>query len=197
MRKEGIAMKRIFSLILSIVLSINLAACGAPSTPTTTEPEVIETTAPTDPFDIAGFKETVAACTKKIDNATVILNAVVTYEISFWEALAKLNGSVTAEKVTSKAMEWLAENTDADEAYINTQYDNIAILYKEIIATDISGAEAQEILGVFKEYYDAYIGLYNMAFKPSGTVASFSDKHATYSDELSTASSKLEILLSD
>ena len=190
-------MKRIVSLVILIAITFNLVACGAISDQNTTTPEIIDTTTSTVSFDINGFKHNVATCTEKISNACVILNAVVSYEVSFWESLVKLNGNVTAEKVTTRAMEWLAENTDADEAYVNAQYDNIAKQYKQIVCTEISGAEAQEILAVFKEFYDAYIGLYNMAFKPSGSLASFIDKHAAYSEEISTTSSKLEILLTD
>lgn len=191
-----------FLIILIALISIFISGCtkdndnektttpAATTTPT-------ETTAPTEPqFDIDAYKKLVSDCVDELSNGSIVLLNVVKYEYTYWNSINKLSGTFKPDKVVSAAMNWLEENSNYTEAGIHSQYEDIALMYKEIIAISTDGNEAQNIFESFDELYDAYIGLYNMGTSPSGTIDTFASNYDNYYEIVEACTAKLETLLS-
>lgn len=190
--------KKVMTIILCFALLLTLVGCGQ----TSAEESVPETTAhttepPTEPpFDLDAYKTSVKTCVSEVYDSTVLLYNVANYEINFWESLEQFSGTVTAEKITTAAWEWLEEKGDCTQDDIVAQYDDITGLYKEIISTKIEGAEAEEIKATFDEYFDAYIKFYNLVCSPTGTSADFVDSCNACIGIIQDCESKLGILVS-
>lgn len=185
-----------FLIILIALVSIFISGCTNDNdNEETTTPT--ETTAPTDPtFDIDEYKDLVSGCVDELSNGSIVLLNVVKYEYTYWNSLNKLSGTFKPDKVVSAAMNWLEENSNYTEAGIHSQYEDIALMYKEIIAFSTEGNEAQKIFESLDELYDAYIGLYNMATSPSGTITNFASNYDSYYEIVNSCTTKLETLLS-
>lgn len=191
-------MKKSIALTLAVVLLLSLTSCGG----NTVEPETTvaptETTVPetTQPFDLDSYKSMMATCINRMHKNSTLLSILALYEQSYWDSLEKVNGIVTAEKLFSKACEYLVENTDYDKTDVVSWHETILTHYKNIISTEISGAEAESIKEVFDEYFDAYLSLYSLAMEPSGELEDFIDSYESYSSIIENCETKLEVLLS-
>lgn len=146
-------------------------------------------------FDADEYKTTIKNCVSELSQSVSILDDFINYEYNYWNALNNIGGTITAEKIVSHAEEWINENKGISPETIDEQFDSIAAIYREIVSTEIEGAEAEEIREVFKELYDAYIGMYNAAVSPSGDITSFNDKCNTYAETIKISLGKLEILI--
>lgn len=187
-------MKKNVSLpvILLLVLSMFLSACGVASTPPTT----VETEAPAVPFDLEAYKQTVSDAVTEINDASVILYNVIKKEIEFCKTFEKISGSsANPEKAFQTAIEWLEEKSDYSEDTILEQYETISEMYKTSIAADVVGNEAEGIKELLDEMFTAYFEMHNMALDPSGSISALTDRYNEQSHIILTNTDKLEILL--
>lgn len=189
--------KKVISVILCFFLILTFAACGqTPIVETELETTVPTTTAPTEPpFDIDEYKRDIKNCCSEMKSSTIFLSGMAEYENNLWKSLVQFSGTVTSEKLFSSTCEWL-ETEGWSKSVVEAQYSKISKSYKEIITTEIDGAESEEIKAVFNEYFDAYIKLYNLVFSPSGTREEFVNNCNDYISIIETSQSKLDILLS-
>lgn len=190
-------LKKLLSLLLCFVLVLSFAGCGqSPSVEDDSSSTAELSTIATEPaFDLAAYKSAINNCTEEMYDSALLLYNTATYEVNFWESLEKVGGTITAEKVAASAWEWLAENSDSNKEAIDTQYNNIITLYKDIISTEISGAEASEIKNIFSDYVDAYIKFYNIVCSPAGVRSDFIDTCNSCISTIEDCTSKLDILL--
>lgn len=184
-------------LALALIISLVLCACGdtSPSEPpaSTAPPQATETD---PPFDIDAYKVLISDCAETMSRNSTLLSIVALYEQGYWESLEQLNGTVTAEKLTSAGYDYLAENTDYSKDDISAWHGSIMKAYKEIVSTDIDGAKAESIAEVFNEYIDAYLSLYNLATSPSGKLSEFEELYRSYTGAIDNCKAKLDALLS-
>lgn len=189
--------KRMLSLLLCFVLILSFVGCGQDQAdaddPANTPMLSTISTAPA--FDLAAYKSDVDGCAKDMYASALLLYNTAGYEVNYWESLDKVGGTVTAEKVATAAWKWLAEEIGETKEDIDAQYNNITELYKGIIATEISGAEAEEIKSIFNDYFDAYIRFYNLVCDPSGALTTFIDTCNSCISTIEDCAGKLDILL--
>lgn len=172
-------MRRVVLPILCLCLI--LCGCGATAEPTEN----------TLTFDIDVYKQSVSTCIKFINESAILLHNAVSMECKYLDILGKAD----ADGAFETAMKFLEENSDYNEESLRTQYEDISEMYKEIIAENIDGTEAQEIKESYKKLFDAYVGLYNLAMSPTGTPSTISSSHDDYIGVIQTELSKLETLL--
>lgn len=182
-------MKKIISIALTVVLL--LSGCGSKST----EPETTAETKP--PFDLAQYKQDVAACAERISAEGLVVYNVAKKERDYMKTFENISGK-TAESDDAKetAFQWLEEKSDYSAETVDAGYKEISQMYKDIIVMDIEGTEAAEIKSEFDEYATAYIDLYNLAMAPSGSAYGFGEECDVCISALKSGQSKLDILLS-
>lgn len=184
-------MRKIIAIILSLAALLSLAACSQNGPNETTSAPETELT-----FDYTSYKNLVSICTNKMSKNITILSFVALYEQNYWEALEQVSGTVTSDKLISKGFEYLAENTDFNEDTVTSGHNSIMDFYKEIVSTNISGAEATALADVFNEYFDAYLSLYNLATSPSGDLSKFVEDYESYTSTIENCQIKLDALIS-
>lgn len=178
-------MKKIIALLMCMALLLAGCGGGAQSEDSTSAP-----------FSIDSYKESVSDSVNSVYESAVLFGNIANYENNYWEAAEKLNSFVTPEKLFERAMEWLEEKTGDTAETVKAQYDENTEKYKAIVSTDIEGTEAEEIKETYKEYFDAYIALYNLINSPSVNKSDFVNNYNDCVNTISNCSSKLEILLS-
>ncbi len=192
-------MRRLLALLLVLSMGLSMAACGAAEeTEETIAPETTEATTEetVPPFDIDEYKTAVWSCSSKMYENSIILYNLANYENTYWESLEKLSGTVTPEDLINSALEWLEKKGGGTESEITAQYEAIKHEYKEIVSTEISGTEAEEIKKIYDEYFDAYLSFYKLVFSPSGTIGDFVENINNCINTIENCNSKLEILVS-
>lgn len=184
-------MKKILSLLTIFALIASFAGCSAGQ-------QQPETTAETEaPFDIDGYKQDVAACAEKIKAEAIVVYNMAKKEHDYMEIHESVGGSsADPDKAKEAAYEWLEEKSDYNADTVDAGYKEIAKMYKDIIAVDVEGAEAEEIKSEFDDYATAYINLYNLAMAPSGSAYSFGDSCDACTSALRTGQNTLSVLLS-
>lgn len=188
-------MKRAIMISLSLLLFLTLFGCSAerpePITAVATEAETKA------PFDLESYKKDVAACTEKINAEAIIVYNVAKKERDFMDTFETISGKTAdPDKAKETAYEWLEEKSDYSAETVDAGYAEIAKMYKDIIAVDVEGAEAEEIRSEFDDYATAYINLYNLAQAPSGSAYSFGESCDECISALKTGQNMLSILLS-
>lgn len=184
-------MKKQIALITVLCLCAALCACGD-------KPAAPETTAATkEPFDIDKYKQDVATCTEKINAEAIIVYNVAKKERDYMDTFETISGKTAdPDKAKETAYEWLEEKSDYSAETVYAGYTGIAEMYKNIIAVDVEGAEAEEIRSEFDDYATAYINLYNLVQAPSGSAYSFGESCDECISALKTGQNLLSILLS-
>lgn len=183
-------MKNYIVLLLALILVLGLAACGESTqdettTASTTEPQIT----------IEDYKSMAWDNLVKIYDSAVVLNQAASYMESYWRAAEKIGGSTDSATLLEHTMTYIEEQKIGTLEEINTDFKNSADLYKVVCFTEIDSAEADAIKEAFEDFYNAYIGLYNMVTSPSGTRESFLESGNEYAEEITNSVSKLEILL--
>ena len=191
-------LKRFFSLILCVICVLSFAGCSqaSPKAETSAATAAATTISTSPPFDLAAYKDAIENCTAEMYDSAVLLLNVAEYEINYWESLEKLGGTVNSEKILSSAWEWLAEKSEYTKEDIDSQYDIVTSLYKDIITTEISGAKAAEMKEIYDDYFDAYITFYNLVCAPSGSSSDFIDACNSCISTIKNCKNKLDILCS-
>lgn len=181
--------------IIAIDAALCLSTCTSAPMETTPVADALETTAPTVEFDFEEYKAKVLECLPELNDGCIALSNVCQYENNYWKSLERVGGHFDTDKAVSAAFEWLESKSDYSVDYIDAQYKSIGAMYKEVIAVNTFGSEAEEIGGTFSDYYDAYIGLYNLAMSPSGDRGTFVDSYNNLTSIIRKCQSKLDILL--
>ncbi|NBH79183.1 hypothetical protein D3Z52_13620 [Clostridiaceae bacterium] len=190
-------MKR-FLTVLLLVLALTACASNesAPATDTTAEPEAV--------FDLDAYKSAVSECRTAINNAGLIIANVGSYEVNFCKSMNNINentgwGSYTieTEDVAESGFAWLEEKTDYTRETVDTSYSEIQQQYKEIILTEIEGAEAKEIDAAFRELYDAYTTLYSLVTTPSGLPQDFAKEILACANTMTDSDEALALFLDE
>lgn len=161
----------------------------------TSPADALDATAPTVEFDFEGYKAKVLDCVSELNDGCIALANMCQYENNYWKALESVGGHFDTGKAVSSAFEWLEGKSDYSADYIDAQYKSIGAMYKEVIAFNTFGREAEEIGSAFNDYYDAYIGLYNLAMSPSGGRGTFVDTYNNLTSIIKNCQSKLDNLL--
>ena len=146
-------------------------------------------------FNLKDYRDTVSACNDLIMDEAVLLSNMGRYEYSYWSNLTKLGGTVDYEKISSKALEWLAEESDVDSGIVQENYTAICGQYRDIINTPISGIEADNIYKNFSELFDSFNRLYLLVTDPSGDINTFYESYNHHVENIKNSSSILEALL--
>lgn len=188
-------MKRAFSISLALLLFLTLIGCSAEQPEQTTTATTEEATKA--PFDLEKYKSDVSACVARIDEEAIVVYNVAKKEHDFMETFEKIGGTkADPDHAKETAYKWLAEKSDYSAETVDAGYAEIAKMYKDIIAVDVEGAEAEEIRSEFNDYATAYINLYNLALSPSGSADSFGANCDVCISALRTGQNILSILLS-
>lgn len=182
-------MKKLICLLLCVIFIL----CGCGSTPAETVPET--TTKPLMSF--SEYAELVSSTVDAIYDDSAILASSIRYQNTYWSSLEKLSGTVTPEKLVEAAEKWLDEESNGKYTFdlLSESQEEISSAYKEIVSANVE-SPSEEISKSFDACFDAYLALYNVAMNPSGSRQDFVDTANLYIDTISTAKSKLDILLS-
>lgn len=184
--------KRLFIALFSILM-LSLFGCSANQS---TPKETTEMTTQVS-FDLDKYKQDVAACTEKINTEAIVVYNVAKKEHDFMDTFETISGKTAdPDKAKETAYQWLEEKSDYSAETVDAGYYEIAKMYKDIIAVDVEGAEAEEIRSEFDDYATAYINLYNLALTPSGSAYSFGASCDECISALKTGQNILNILLS-
>lgn len=186
-------MKRILCILLTVISIALLVGCSGnnPQRDNQTNPPTTTVVPETEPeFDLAAFKSAVAQCQADINDASIYIANMGTYEYNFWKALGSLSDSMT-----EKAYEWLAENSDATKESVETAFESIRQQYKDIALTEYSGKEAEAIYTAFESMYQSYIGMYNLVTSPSGSITNFATDLNNYIEAIKESDSELSLFL--
>lgn len=186
-------MRKSLFIALLLFLTLSLFGCSA------NQPAPQETTEATTqvPFDLDQYKQDVAECTEKIKAEAIVVYNVAKKERDYIDISETISGKTAdPDKAKEAAYKWLEEKSDYSAETVDAGYTEIAKMYKNIIAVDVEGSEAEEIRSEFDDYATAYINLYNLALKPSGSAYSFGENCDVCISALRTGQNKLSILLS-
>lgn len=191
-------MKKMFALLMALLLVLSLAACGSTDAfaEATTEP-TISTTA--EPFDIEEYKNIVSDCVADINEGAVVLHNIVNFEYKYIKAYKNISGASAKpdiETVVETGIKGIEEYSDYTEEFVKNQYEEISAVYKDIVLCDADNAEVNEIKTTFKELHEAYVSLYNLAFSPSLDMNALASRHDEYTNAIKNCTSTLDILLS-
>jgi len=181
-------------------LCLTFCGCGAASVPETEPPTTqTETTEPS--ITVEEYKQLISDACDSLYETAIIINNVLTFEDTYWKTSSNIDGSSPSEeKLVEAGMSLLATKSDNEysQQWLEDAFASDSQRYREIIATDIpEGAEAEKIYDVYEEFFDAYLGLYNLAFAPGGSRSSFESKANEYIGTIKSANTKLEVLVSE
>lgn len=182
-------MKKLICLLLCVIFIL----CGCGSAPAETVPET--TTEPLMSF--SEYAEMVSSAVDAIYDDSAILASAIRYQNTYWSSLEKLSGTITPEKLVEAAGKWLDEESNGEYTFdlLSESREEISSAYKEIVSANVE-SPSEEISNSFNACFDAYLALYNVAMNPSGSRQDFVDTANSYISTISTAKSKLDILLS-
>lgn len=186
-------MKRIVCFLLAIISASLLVGCSGNNAqqdnqtnpPTTNVAQEAE-----QEFDLESFKNAVSQCQADINDASILIANMGTYEYNFWKALGSLSDSMT-----ESAYEWLAENSDATKESVETAYESIRQQYRDITLTEYRGKEAEEIYSAFDSVYQAYNDMYNLVTNPTGSLTDFATDLNNYIEAIQRNSNDLSLFL--
>lgn len=186
-------MKKYLCLIIAFLFAIALAGCGSSNSESVSQTDApVVTEAPTTlpEFDLDAFKTAVSDCRQDINDASIFIANMGTYEFKYWKALGSLS-----DDIAEKGYEWLAKNSDATKESVEASYESIRQQYKEITLTEYTGKEAEEIYAAIDAMYRAYNGMYNLVNSPSGSLSDFGSELSDYIDAIQESESDLELFL--
>lgn len=192
-------MKRVFCLILVLFTIYScLSGCSDPDEQAPSEmiTEVF-TEAPTETivFDIEEYKDDARKYSEILISNAILLNEIVQYQAEYWKSLEALSGSVSAQKLFDKGMEWSLTNKGYGQEFIEYQHEDIKDRYQDIVSQDNLTKEAEEIEQLIKELFDVYLGFYGLAFSPSGSREEFVNNNNNFVEDFSRIVSKLDAFL--
>lgn len=187
--------KKILLTLLFVFLFTS--GCGKESTSVelfSEEPSSIEESVP---FDISEYKKIVSEYNDLVSNNMLALYNMGKYEYNYWDNLENLGGSPDFSELTSKAYEWIAENSENEhtESSITSTHDEICSKYASIITTATEGPEAEEIETLVKDIYDSYTSIYKLITSPSGDINSFAESYNTILQSLQKDTETLSLLV--
>lgn len=188
--------KKSICIALLFCLCMTFCACG---TATETEPPTTQTETNVPEITLEEYKELISvACNSLYENA-IVINNVITFEDSYWKIISNVSGSNPDENnLVEHGMDILEKKSDNkySRQWLEDAFENDSTKYKEIIATDVPEG-AEKIYETYETYFDAYLGLYNLAFAPGGSRSAFDSKANEYINTITNANTKIELLLSD
>lgn len=188
--------KNLFSL-LAITMCISISGCAANDTSAssnvanevTSQVEEDTSSENTVEFDLTEYKALVKEYKDSLYSETILICNMAKYERAYWEAIDKISGSNTDfDSLLESSYDWLLENVDTSKEMLTTNYDDISNSYIEIITTEISGPEAEEIEEYVKSLYSSFDLLYKMTTEPSGDIDSFVSDYNDYASSINSDS---------
>lgn len=198
-------MKKVLIAIVCVVLAVSMAGC-APSQQSAGESTTGSVGAEASEGDIVqgtpeisieDYKSLISDSQTNIEKAVVVLSNMGKYEYNFIDAREGLSKMpFDPETVVESAKEWLEEN-DVDFSEIEAIQKTIDDEYKEIIAIDISGSEAEKIKELYDELYDGYRELSRVVVSPPTNADEFADVFNGSIDTIQGCNEKISLLVSD
>lgn len=181
-------MRKIFAIILAVVLAVSLCSCGGNSLSDETG---LKETVKADDFDLDGYKEKVSEFRSSVYEASIILGNIGVYENNYWKALGSLS-----DNMVESAFDWLAENSDESKETVEANNENIRAAYKELALIDVGDdGEAAEIDAGVRALYDGYSELYSTVLNPSGSRGYFATSVSDLMSEVQSANDDLLLFL--
>lgn len=182
-------MKKVFAGLLSALIALSLVACGENQSPNISSvPEE-----PSLSFD--EYKDKASDFTSSVLDASVILSNVGKYEYNFWDSLSSVNGDIDYDDMVDRAMKWLSEKSESDSASVSATYDELGVIYSDLVICSYDDGGADEIAENINDLFSAYNQLYLLVTEPSGDIGRFADRFNKYSDVIVEKNSMLEVLL--
>lgn len=202
-------MKISCSIIMAVLLVFLLAGCvnsPAPEveptlTPTSTstpEPTPTPTPEPTkEPiatFNVDEYRTNISDAKDELEKLYIPLGNMATYQANYIKNLNNLGGKFESEKVFNNAVEWMEEKSDYLFDDVSVGFEEATKKYKEILAIETQGGEAEKLQELYFNLYDALCELYFTVTQPSKST--FADSVTNSMDNFMEAYNKLDALLS-
>lgn len=130
------------------------------------------------------YADLVSDYVEDIENASMLLSNMASYEYNYWSALDSVNGNFDSDKAVLNARDWLSEKADVEENKIETDYKMIVGTYSDIIVVDVAEKQAELLKENITKLYDEYCSLYILATSPGGNLSSFTTSYNSYVDNI-------------
>lgn len=180
-----------FYLILSAVIILIISACGgSPASKPDPEPVIPAISA-------EKYNSMVSDFNSRLMEESVILANVGMYEYNYWDAFSGLStyGDLDYEEMAKKAMDWLAENSDATSETVKAAYDELIASYSAIAEANVDGDVPEDVPKLVDALFGAYHMLYSLVTEPSGEIDDFLLQLSEHSEAIMTFNEDLSSLL--
>lgn len=181
-------MRKIFAIILAVVLTVSLCSCSGNSPSDETG---AKETVKADNFDFDGYKEKASEFRRSVYEASIILGNLGVYENDYWKALGGLS-----DDMVDNAFDWLAKNSGESKETVEANNESIHAAYKKLVLIDVGDdGEAAEIDSGVRSLYDGYSELYSTVLNPSGSRGYFATSVSDLMSEVQSANDDLLLFL--
>ncbi len=170
-------MKRLFGVIVVAALCVGFVACGIK-------------------FNLEEYKTLIVSCQLDMEESFINIGNMANYEINFMTVSDNIGYNTGPSELAESAKEWLYEESGISTEDLEIQYNNICTKYKEILAIEVEGQEAEKIQSTFFELYENFNDLHFAVMQPSATTNDFASAALDNMNDFMKNDESLKTLLS-
>jgi len=179
-------MKKILLSLLVLFTAFAFAACSKDTEP---KKETAE-------FDLTEYKGKVATLNEEILELSTLLSNTGKFQHNFWGNLNSMGGNVDFDSMVERGFDWLEKNSDVSLEDVEKMHGQIQTQYTDIMSIKVD-ASAEEIRDNLTGLFEDFDSLYKLITSPSGDIDAFADRFNTLSNDIVSANSSLEALVSE